>query len=435
MITEQQAAQAALAAFLNERDPNELNQTDLQTWENLKIAENIEIYRQRTAYLALHNDRSHIADTDDDVWFGLNLRIITKDIASIGEIAETYHNDKFHAHLLWYLVLIHQKRNLVFHRKNAKAVAYPENPTISESQMNQNGVIIYGGEAYDLTVEVTLDKREYDDIHLRNAFALFFALKLSQVDLLQIDFFLDYQLQVTFENNFEQFKLFLIPLSMQYKTIVIDEFKDESINILSDNVIQLVELWLNARQKNAKYLMQQEPPKQQQQPPKQEELCNEPLMQNIAKQDDTTPPDNWKLIYVRMTQQKIKDILSFLYKEVGSDGKAFLTENEFNELLKYGFGYPKQKSDKPLKLALSTERTKAIIYYCFYCLYQKLGAEHTDKKDIVNFLINNFENFKQENYQTIYDAIKNEKPRKMAFDIFDSYINKIEQIEVNINQS
>lgn len=98
-------------------------------------------------------------------------------------------------------------RKLHFPIRTARAIADPDEPTMSEQSMNERGVIIFGGYACDLNLEVTLDKREHDDIHLRGAFSLFFALRLSQIDIMRIMSFLDYQLDKTFKGEFRLSKI------------------------------------------------------------------------------------------------------------------------------------------------------------------------------------------------------------------------------------
>lgn len=408
--------------FLNGRNAHELsdeefdklqeisenNYFDKRNPEHIEIMENREIFYEREEYLKIHNDRTETdRNADEDRWYGLNLYSIFRDIDYIGSIASKYPSHNFYFTIVSHLAFIHEMRKLHFRPEYAKAIADPDQATMSDDSMNGRGVIFYGRYAYDLNLEVTLDKREYDDMHLKDAFCLFFALRLSQIDIMHTATFLDYQLKVTFGSNFEKFKSFLIPLSIKYKTIELSAFGKEEKEILTPEIVDIVKDWIRIKT-NANFL-----------PPP------------TTEQEGEFLPENWRVIKGKLTPEQIKYILSFLYKETGNDtdGKAFLKETEFEELLKYGFAYPKEKRNQPFKLEISTKRTVKTIYYCFYCLYQALDKDFIDKNDIVNFLINNFENFNIENRQTIYENIKNTRPAKMKFDILMDYIDKAKQIK------
>ena len=149
--------------------------------EGKQIIINRQIFREREEYLKIHNERSEI-DSDIDAWYGLNLYSILRDVDYIGSIAKAYNSNSFYFRIVSDLAFIHYMRKLHFPIRTARAIADPDEPTMSEQSMNERGVIIFGGYACDLNLEVTLDKREYDDIHLRGAFSLFFALRLSQIE-------------------------------------------------------------------------------------------------------------------------------------------------------------------------------------------------------------------------------------------------------------
>lgn len=422
VMEEMEARQNRTIEFLNGRNAHDLsdeefdklqeisgnNFFDKRNPEHIQIMKNREIFQNREDYLKIHNDRTEIDQNfDDDRWYGLNLHSILRGVDYIGAIASKYPYHNFYFTIVSSLAFIHDMRKLNFRAEYAKAIADPDQSTMSDEAMNSRGVIFYGRYAYDLNLEVTLDKREYNDMHLRDAFCLFFALRLSQIDLMHTTAFLDYQLSVTFEGEFEKFKSFLVPLSIKYKIIELNAFGRENKEILTPEIVDIVKNWIDIKSKT-NFL-----------PPPE------------AEQEDEFIPENWKVIKGQLSPEQIKYALSFLYKETGNDtdGKAFLTEVEVIELLKYGFAYPKEKRNAPFKLEISTKRTIKTIYYCFYRLYFALDKDYIDKDDIVNFLINNFVNFEIKDKANIYLNIKNLKPARMKFDIDTDYIDKATQIK------
>jgi hypothetical protein len=247
-------------ALINGRDLLDLNDDELdilkeirgdnfldpRNEEHKRIIDNRKIFYEREKYLKIYNNRVEI-DYEVDGWYGLNLHAILRGVNYIGSIANEYQKNSFYFHIVSDLAFIHDMRKLYFDVENAKALANPDESTMSDSSMNDRGYILYGTHAYDLNLEVTIDKREYDDMHLRDAFCFFFALKLSQIELMHLERFLDYQLKVTFESDFVKFKSFLTPLLIQYKIKKFDAFDNDEREIITSDLADLVKDWLSTK--------------------------------------------------------------------------------------------------------------------------------------------------------------------------------------------
>ena len=254
--------------FLNGRDISELTNEELDALkeilgdnfldprnnEHQQIIKNRKAYQIWEDYLKDVNDRSQISHLDSE--YGLDIHNINRYYYNISAIAlDDTGNDPFLDKLRDSTVFIHDSRLIQIPHEIAKAVANPDESDMSDESMNIRGVIYWGSFAYDLKLHLTIDKREYEN--LRSTFCLYFALKMSQVELMDIDIFLDYQLEVTFDNNLAEFTRFLTLLIRSYDIIELEKStldkKQESIketvrkDILSEKLIRSVNEWIQLR--------------------------------------------------------------------------------------------------------------------------------------------------------------------------------------------
>lgn len=255
-------------ALLNGRDTSELNDEELDILKGIygnnfldpynpeqkKIADNMKAYHAWENYLKVVNDRKQLSHLDNE--FGLNIYYINSRYYSIGKIAsDDTSNDPFLEKLRDETIFIHDKRRIQIPTEIAKAIAKPDEPDMTDEAMNSRGVIYWGGYAYDLNLYLTIDRREYENI--RQTFCFYFALKMSQVDLMDIDLFLDYQLEVNFDNNMSEFTRFLTLLIRRYQAIDLEKntfdkkhkFVKETIHreIISEILSKSVNEWVQLR--------------------------------------------------------------------------------------------------------------------------------------------------------------------------------------------
>ena len=265
----------------------------------------------------------------------------------------------------------------------------------------------FGAEDYDLAIynfmsDVYIDVL-FDDRITNPKLEWIFALHLNLTDIVEVPNFLDYQLEQIFKNELDKFILYL--------ECVVIEFEDnEWFDSKHQKVLQL-------------YLARKNSALANEETPTFQILTNDQVLENSnsEKYDEKPlpPPDGWIKINSKIDYKQLKEIFSFLHTESNgdTDGLTFLTKAEVDELLMYGLTYPPNKRLKPFKLNISRKRTLKTIYYCFYRIYQFLNPEIVLKKDIVDFLINNFQNFENSNKNSLYKNIKNLKPPKMIFDL------------------
>ncbi len=161
-----------------------------------------EIWRQ---YLEQANDRSSIPPDDDR--YGINTCFIGAHFGLPGHLTTEKSGEipAFRERLLLNL----QGRNLGIPARNAGAVFQPDNNSTHLEYLEMRGVYFRADMAYDLLTPLTLT--------LNNShFDYFFALKCAQIDLMELDRFLAYQLQESFAGNFPHFEAFLHNLFRKY---------------------------------------------------------------------------------------------------------------------------------------------------------------------------------------------------------------------------
>ncbi len=161
-----------------------------------------EIWQQ---YQAQTNNRSGIPPDDDrygintcfiGVHFGLPGRLTTEKSGAIPAFRER-------------LLLNLQGRNLGVPARNAGAVFHPDTNFTHLEFLEMRGIYFHGDMAYDLLIPLTLTP---NDQH----FDYFFALKCVQIDLMELDRFLAYQIHESFDDNFPHFDAFLHNLFRKY---------------------------------------------------------------------------------------------------------------------------------------------------------------------------------------------------------------------------
>lgn len=230
-----------------------------------------------------------------------------------------------------------------------------------------------------------------------------FALHLNLTDIREVPDFLDYQLQNIFKNDKLKF--------IRYLECLVIEFEDAKW--FSEKHHRVIQFFLNreiialSNGATASSL----------------NVRNTLILENndstTSDEKPLTPPEGWNKINCKIDFKQLKKIFSFLHTESNgdTDGLTFLTKAEVDKMLMYGLAYPPTKLLIPFKLNISRKRTLKTIYYCFYRLYQFLNPEIVPKKVIVDFLINNFQNFENSNPESLYLNIRNLKPPKMIFDL------------------
>jgi hypothetical protein len=149
------------------------------------------------------------------------------------------------------------------------------------------------------------------------------------------------------------------------------------------------------------------------------EIDFRPVFKDIPK-SNITPPEGFRLIPIgTKTQEDIKHFFSFLCSETNGDDKPFMSKEDVEEMLQFGFGI----YEKPRKYyEIGFQKDVGIIKYCFYNLYLYLGS--ISKPEITLFLIQNFTDFKFMLDDNLINQIRGRKPQRIGFEIRDYLINK-----------
>lgn len=209
----------------------ESGKSDLEIRGKLTIGE-ITSPENWKVYLEQKNDRSDIA-TDDDRW-GINTQHIASYLGLPYDIATGTSNEmrQFRERVIFLL----QRRDLKIAGDNAFPVFQPDSNSPNWDYLNLCGVVLNGVWAYDLLLPVTLCPNDPD-------FDFFFAVKLDQVDLMDIDKFLEYQLRVSFTGGFPLFERFLSALLRKYNAGKSDE--NAAWPVISSEIRETVQDWLS----------------------------------------------------------------------------------------------------------------------------------------------------------------------------------------------
>jgi hypothetical protein len=208
--------------------------------EHRAIQENRRIYHEWEDYLKTVNDRSHIDSTDMDNEFGLNMSIINREFYHQPQLAGLYNGDDFLFKLQSNTAYAYDHRKLNMHPSIAYAVADPDELITDDERAASYGVMFYGSYAYDMTLDVTLDLTDYD--WESRVFSLYFALKASKFNFVEVGKFLEYQLKQTFKGDFRKFKVFLKALMRQYRTIEIGTSIEREV--ISQDLTDTINEWL-----------------------------------------------------------------------------------------------------------------------------------------------------------------------------------------------
>lgn len=157
---------------------------------------------------------------------------------------------------------------------------------------------------------------------------------------------------------------------------------------------------------------------------KHDAVPNNQISKNLKKLPTKNEPlpEGWTKIQLTISEKKEREFLSFLYKEKNGTDSGFLSENDFNELSKYGLSIPPTPTGKYYKLNLERrKKTVAMIFYSFYSLNGKLKSV-TEKENLAKYLKYYFEDFKEFDVEEIKKKMRGRKPKSMKFDIH-TYLN------------
>jgi Caspase domain len=205
------------------------------------IIENGRISEEWDKHLEIVNDRSHIECWDTDRELGLNISCINRFYYNyLPQLASHFSGDWFLFKLQSSTAFIYDHRKLKIPKSMAYAVANPDELIETNEIAISYGFMSFGRFAYDMDLDVTLDLSDYkENIDI---FCLYFALKASQINLVKINRFLEYQLKQTFNDNFSQFRNFLKALMRQYKTI---DVKGVSKEVITQDLADTIQDWLD----------------------------------------------------------------------------------------------------------------------------------------------------------------------------------------------
>lgn len=215
----------------------------------------------------------------------------------------------------------------------------------------------------------------------------YFAYTLRQTSAQKVGLFLEEKKQA-FDGNF-----------IDFLEVLLIDFED----LIPEKIRVLAQRWLES----------------------QEEEPNTLSEATMMDDGEPSPPPGYVKIEGRLSTEEIRRFFSFLYRETNGcpSKEPFLSKEEVEELLKFGFCYPEEEPEKKsFELKLSGHKTMGIIYYALFQLlpYHKSTWVPKDyKTHFALFLRHNFRNFEGTSNAAIQNNIRGRKPKRMkrGFDL------------------
>lgn len=363
--------------------------------------------------------------------FGINIyEIMTHGRKNIGDWSNNSKNDPFIERILDYVVNIHFNHKLFLDTETVRILYDP----INEGYENLYGTEAYGEEYIrdlgglpyslidkltkngwhiiseeedlfiDLKIPITLNLIDYEkDVQI---FSFFFALRLSQVDIMDTTAFLDYQLSITFKSDFAKFKSFLLALCIKYKNITLDAFEEENKQILTTEIVDLVKDWIDTNTITLNNLKMELPTKQL-------NLLEKP---KIDKHEI-----NHSIIEFPKTELE-RFLNLFSCETNGSlDKIAFFHHDEVKKLSNWGLN--SVFKGEYIVVNFNEKKKKGLFFYAFYLFYNAYEKEYNLTKDFISLYIQNtFDNFKSMPLNDIYKRLRGDNPPKHTFKIKGVYL-------------
>jgi hypothetical protein len=300
--------------------------------EHRAIQENRRICAEWEDYIKTVNDRSHIDSTDMDNEFGLNMHIINREFYHQPQLAGPYNGDDFLLKLQSYTAFTYDHRKLRMHPSIAYAVADPDELISDDVRAASYGVMFFGSYAYDMTLDVTLDLTDYD--WDARTFSLYFALKASQINFVEVSKFLEYQLMQTFKGDFRKFKVFLKALMRQYRTIEVGTTIEREVisQDLADTVNEWLDVFLPIEQtQSTAAIPNWKPAESVDSKPKEINIQPEFLPYIAAKLKPYFSDDDFKILHSLLEGQVITAEVTFI--KGGSMLGCFLKQMHDNKII------------------------------------------------------------------------------------------------------
>ncbi|MCB9347614.1 MAG: hypothetical protein H6573_08885 [Lewinellaceae bacterium] len=244
-----------------------------------------------------------------------------------------------------------------------------------------NGEAIKKGEVIDY-LKIFREEEPSDE-----NYAHYFAYTLRQISAQKVDLFLEEKKQ-GFDGDF-----------LDFLEVLLIDFED----LIPEKIRVLALRWLE----------------------NQEEEPNTLSEATMIDDGEPSPPPGYVKIEGRLSTEQIRHFFSFLYRETNGcpSKEPFLSKEEVEALLKFGFCYPAAEPEKkPFELKLSGHKTMGIIYYALFQLlpyHKSTWAPKDYKTHFALFLRHNFRNFEGAPKATIQNNIRGRKPKRMkrGFDL------------------
>ena len=237
-----------------------------------------------------------------------------------------------------------------------------------------NGEAIKKGEVIDY-LKIFREEEPSDE-----NYAHYFAYTLRQISAQKVDLFLEEKKQ-GFDGDF-----------LDFLEVLLIDFED----LIPEKIRVLALRWLE----------------------NQEEEPNTLSEATMIDDGEPSPPPGYVKVEGRLSTEEIRRFFSFLYQETNGcpSKEPFLSKEEVEALLKFGFCYPAEEPvKKPFSLQASSKKPIGIIYYAMYLLFEKhkpTWPGKNYKSHFARFLKHHFDNFPSKEL-TVRNSIRDLKPGRL----------------------
>ena len=224
-------------------------------------------------------------------------------------------------------------------------------------------------------------------------YMLLFAMKLRQyeLNLMAMDAFLEYQMNINFNGNLMLFGKFVVK--------VLGKFDHDFLPKVCNRHIKG---WIEKMQPIIPVTVEPEP-----------------VAENAVKEEG---PTFIKIPLNTNDERDAIECLRFLFKECNEAQWPLMTMTDFEKLFSNGFGYPSEPLAEKFKLNFTAKYKKSIVEFGLYLVYCKYAKNKRDKVPFLKFLdhcIEGFEGYSSEakvaNHRKNFDSGKLD--HKYPFDI------------------
>lgn len=408
---------------LNEEEKRELQLLLSKCTEKYPVEHVFRIYKNYQAlqelekYITSKNILATIAKSDRE-WDLNTLLILKHDYTDLSYWIENQDNNPYILEVLRAVSNFHFSRGLFFDSHHVRILYDPinegyESPFGSEERQYEimdsfqdlppelqkmvakKGIYVFDEEgeySIDLNIPIRLTLADYEEN--KPSFCLLFAVKTSQISLLNIDKYLNYQLKNTFDNDFEFFSRFLTLIVRNYRKIYLKKsYSDKTqqvYKIIKKPVAKSIMEWIKIY------------------PTLYEKKNN--ISENESHREKKYNLDGYKIIIGNLSEKDIMEAFRYLCDHPKNENRKILSEADYLKLKEIGFKLPPEGHSPPFTIVLNQNRDKQIVYNFFQYLWNVHNPVDKRGREIIAvFMKTYFIDFAKPDIDSILARMRNIK--------------------------